>query len=204
MFGRRARQPAATGEAPGPGSAPASGPVSDSQPEGPGLEGKGRPTPKRREAERRRRSGAITAPKSRKEAREELRRQRAEARQALATGDERRLPRRDAGPVRRYVRDYVDARRNAAGLFLPVALLSFSLSLGPVDLKFAGAVLMYAFLLVVIADSVLLVRGMRRGVRSRFPTAELRGLTSYAVMRALQVRRLRLPPPKVPRGARID
>ena len=34
----------------------------------------------------------------------------AKQREALANGDERYLPARDKGPVRRFVRDYVDSR----------------------------------------------------------------------------------------------
>ncbi len=37
-------------------------------------------------------------------------------------GDERYLLARDQGPVRRFVRDLVDARRNVLGLFMPSAL----------------------------------------------------------------------------------
>src|SRR3954453_1474305 len=75
--------------------------------------GKGRPTPKRREAERRRK--AVVAPKTRKEAaqlqRERLRKTRRPTREGVARGDQRALAPRDAGPVRAFVRDYVDSRR---------------------------------------------------------------------------------------------
>ena len=37
-------------------------------------------------------------------------------------GDEAYLLPRDQGPVRRYVRDVVDSRRNVLGLFMPSAL----------------------------------------------------------------------------------
>ena len=60
--------------------------------------GKGRATPKRREAEKGRRR-AITAPKDRKqayrEARERSREERKRSMQALRTGDESHLPPRD-------------------------------------------------------------------------------------------------------------
>ena len=38
-------------------------------------------------------------------------------------GEEAYLLPRDQGPVRRYVRDIVDSRRNVLGLFMPVALI---------------------------------------------------------------------------------
>ena len=43
--------------------------------------------------------------------------------QALREGDERHLPPRDRGPVRKYVRDIVDSRRSVAEYFLPLALV---------------------------------------------------------------------------------
>src|SRR3954453_11258622 len=78
--------------------------------------GKGRPTPKRRDAERRRQP--IVAPKNRKEAsrlqRERPREARKDNREGVARGDQRRLAPRDAGPARAFVRDYVDSRRTVA------------------------------------------------------------------------------------------
>ena len=71
--------------------------------------GKGRPTPKRRDAQKRRQA---VVPKDRKEAaklwRERVREQRMQQRQALLTGDERHLPPRDQGPAKRLARDIED------------------------------------------------------------------------------------------------
>ena len=44
-------------------------------------------------------------------------------REGMRTGDERYLPARDKGPVRRYVRDFVDARLCMAELLLPLLVL---------------------------------------------------------------------------------
>ncbi len=173
----------------------------------PAATGKGRPTPKRREAEKRRRTPVI-APATRKEAskaaRSRARDDRLRARRALSSGDERNLPARDAGPVRRFVRDYVDRRRNAGGLFLPSALIVFLLGLTRLPALVVTSYLVFLLMWIAIAiDCVVLVRGLRRGVTARFPAAGSRGLGFYAVMRALQVRRLRLPPPKVKRGQQL-
>ena len=51
--------------------------------------------------------------------------------QALRAGDERHLPARDRGPVKKYARDLVDARRSVAEFFLPLALLIFVLTIVP-------------------------------------------------------------------------
>jgi hypothetical protein len=124
-------------------------------------------------------------------------------RRALATGDERNLPPRDAGPVRRFARDYVDARRNLGGLFLPGAIVVFLLGFGPAVVRLAAYAGLYVLLLAIVVDSVVLARGLRRAAGAAFPDGDLRGLAAYAVMRSLQVRRLRLPPPKVARGSRV-
>ena len=77
-------------------------------------------------AEARARRKSLAGPKlSREERREQSaarRAQMADRRERMMAGDERYLLTRDQGPVRRYVRDMVDARRNVLGLFMPSAL----------------------------------------------------------------------------------
>lgn len=165
--------------------------------------GKGRPTPKRRDAERRRRT-PLMAPKSGKEARQLARAQARERQAAMRRGDERALPARDRGPVRRFARDLVDSRRNAASYFLPVAVLVLLLDFAraPV-LAFAAFMLMFALTIAIVIDSAILMRRLRREVARRFPGESARGLGFYTITRALQIRRLRFPPARVKRGDRI-
>ncbi len=168
---------------------------------------KGRPTPKRSEAQARRRT-PVVAPANRKEAarlaRQQMRDRRRLARAALASGDERHLPPRDAGPVRRYVRDFVDSRRNVGGLFLPVALLVFASSLVPTPaLRVGGYLLWLVMFLALIADSIYVATVVRRRAAARFPGETTRGAGLYAAMRGMQIRRLRLPPPRVARGTKV-
>ncbi|MGH3345110.1 MAG: DUF3043 domain-containing protein [Carbonactinosporaceae bacterium] len=170
-------------------------------------EGKGRPTPRRREAEQHRRS-RLKAPASRREAgrasRQRAREERLRSRQALVKGDERHFPPRDSGPVRRLARDYVDARRCAGEVFLPGAIVVFVLGLFPnVMLKNASLLIWLGMIAIIIVDSTLVVRGVRRGASQRFPDESQRGLTAYTLMRTLQIRRLRLPPPRVKPGERF-
>ncbi len=127
-----------------------------------------------------------------------------QARAALRTGDERNLPPRDAGPVRRYVRDLVDARHNAGNYVLLVALVVVVVGFIPAPaVRLAVAICYPLVLLWVIVDAFLLVRLIRRRVTTAFPGERTRGLGSYAVMRSFQVRRLRLPPPKVKLGQSV-
>ncbi|GAA3625824.1 hypothetical protein GCM10022223_48770 [Kineosporia mesophila] len=178
--------------------------------------GKGRPTPSRRESEARNRRpliGTPPAPKGatraeRKAARQARsaasREERLKAREAMNRGDERYLPARDKGPARRYVRDYIDARRNIGEYFLPIAL--FSLVLGMVNvpvLRLVSLVLLYGFVLVVAIDSYLLRRRIQKRVDTKFEGRTgvgAPGAGTYGMMRALQFRRGRMPKPMVARG----
>ena len=207
MFGR-------SKESTAPAATPAPGATSKRAPTGPGSTeaaaskpgAKGRPTPKRREAEKVRRH-TITAPRDRKAAAKQVReRQRAErmkSMQALRTGDERNLPPRDRGPVRRYVRDTVDARRSVAEFFLPLALLILVLSFTSVPtLQLVGSTLWMSLVVLIVIDSIVLVTRLKRGLRKSFPDESHRGAVPYALMRSMQIRRFRLPPPRIKPGRR--
>lgn len=168
--------------------------------------GKGRPTPKRREAEKGRRR-AITAPVDRKTAyraaRERQREERTRSMQALRTGDERHLPPRDRGPVKRYARDMVDTRRSVAEFFLPLAVVILVLTFtSSTQLKAVGSTLWLALVVLIVVDSVVLAMRLKRGLRRSYPDENHRGALPYALMRSLQIRRFRLPPPRVKAGRR--
>ncbi|MFJ4791492.1 DUF3043 domain-containing protein [Kitasatospora purpeofusca] len=165
---------------------------------------KGRPTPKRSEAETNRRT-RVTVPKDRKEAsrqaRERMRSEREKQRQALMDGDERHLPARDKGPVRKFTRDYVDARWSLAEFFLPAAVLILVLSIIKVPaLQQLSTLLFLLFFVMVILDFVRLGFGLRKQLAERFAGQNTRGAVAYGLMRILQMRRLRLPKPQVRRG----
>jgi hypothetical protein len=167
---------------------------------------KGRPTPKRSEAQTQRRR-AQTVPTDRKEA---MRRQRearradlAKQRQALASGDERYLPARDKGPVRRFVRDFVDSRFCVAEFFLPLAVVILVLSSLPnTQLKNIALLLWLAVIALIIVDSIGIWLRLKKQLNTRFPNEPKRGAVAYGLMRTLQLRRLRLPKPQVKRGER--
>ena len=54
--------------------------------------------------------------------------------------------------------------------------------------------------LVIVVDGLLIRRSLRRLMAERLPGESTRGLTMYAVMRALQIRRFRVPSPRVGPG----
>ncbi|WP_326802169.1 DUF3043 domain-containing protein [Streptomyces sp. NBC_01788] len=167
---------------------------------------KGRPTPKRSEARSQRRSVANTS-MTRKDAakrqREERRVQLERQRQALASGDERYLPARDKGPVRRFARDFVDSRFNIAEFFLPMAVVILVLSMVRVPaLQNIALLLWLVVIALIVLDSAVSGFRLRKRLSERFPDQNKRGVVAYALMRSLQMRRLRLPKPQVKRGER--
>jgi hypothetical protein len=166
--------------------------------------GKGRPTPKRNEAQGRRTGPVPPPPTTRKEAYKRMREQDSSGRGAVARGGERALTARDQGPVRKLVRDVVDARRNLGSLFLVIAaLLLVSLVVPSQTLKVYASFVLYAFFLVLVVDSYLLSRRIKRVLAERLPNEPTRGAAWYGVSRATMIRRWRYPKPQVPLGAEI-
>jgi len=192
MFGRK--------PAPAPENTPA--PVADeADPRSP----KGRPTPSRREAEAARKQ-QIKIPKDPKAAksaaRQRDREERARARAAMMAGDERYLPARDKGPGRAFARDFVDSRFTVAEffIFVAIAVLLLGFVRNAAVASFVS-VAFFAFTAVIAVDTTVLLVTLNRRAKAQFPDkADRKGLTLYAALRTLQLRRLRLPPPRVKRG----
>ncbi|MEW2520407.1 DUF3043 domain-containing protein [Actinacidiphila alni] len=166
---------------------------------------KGRPTPKRSEAQSQRRKAA-TAPTDRKsaarQARDARRTEMAKQRQALAGGDERYLPVRDKGPVRKFARDYVDSRFRVAEFFLPIAVLILIMSIIG-SLQSLSLLLWLVVIVAIVVDSVITAVRLRGQLRTRFPDKSHKGAVAYGLMRTLQMRRMRLPKPQVQRGDKL-
>jgi cation transport ATPase len=172
--------------------------------------GKGRPTPKRSEAAGRRTGPVPPPPTTRKEAYKRMREQQAagrgSTREAAARGDESALPARDRGPRRRLVRDVVDARRNAGSFFLFVAALVLVGYFIPNPAVQGYTVYVwFAFFLVILADSLILGRRIKKIVTERFPDhpESMRTLIWYGISRATMIRRWRFPKPQVAQGADV-
>jgi hypothetical protein len=175
--------------------------------------GKGRATPTRREAELRNRRPVVGAPpppkgatraerKAQRAARSAAAREaRAQARIALANGDERALPARDKGPVRKFVRDYVDSRLNLGEFFLPVALVSIMIGfIGIEEARILSLIVLYLMVIAIAIDSFLLSRRLKKLTAAKFGDKGTAGVGTYGLMRALQLRRARMPKPQVKRG----
>jgi hypothetical protein len=176
--------------------------------------GKGRPTPKRREAQARRRGPAPPPPRTQREAsrlaranrpdKSEQRRRSAERREGMAAGDDKYLLPRDRGPVKAYIRDVVDSRPHLMGMFMPLAVVVVL----SVVLPFPGlqqylSLFSLIALVTMIGEGVLLGITTARRARAKFPDAKIGALSTgwYTFTRASQLRRLRIPKPRVARGA---
>jgi hypothetical protein len=164
-------------------------------------ESKGRPTPKRKEAESKRKVSSLApiVTKDQKRASKALAREdRVAQRAAYLRGDESALPARDRGPARRFVRNYVDSRRSTGEYFLPTifVVLVFTLIQNQI-IQIGAIVLMYAMLLFAVIDGIFLSRKIRKAVQEQFPGTETKGLGMYAWLRSTQMRRLRAPHPQV-------
>ena len=171
-------------------------------------ESKGRPTPKRKEAESKRKVSSLApvVTKDQKRASKALARQdRLAQRAAYLRGEESALPSRDRGPARRYVRNYVDSRRSVGEYFLPIIFFVLVLTLFPIAaLQYGAIALMYAVLLVAVVDGILLSRKIRKAIETNFPGTATKGLGMYAWLRSTQMRRLRAPHPQVKVGEKFN
>ena len=168
--------------------------------------GKGRPTPKRKQAEAANKRPLVVDDRrsAAKRDRSEVRAQRDLEYQAMLSGDDRHMPARDRGPVKRFARDYVDSRLTIGEYFLPVAVVFMLTSLftlkaqSTVFFFFTGA--LYLYVIAVVVDSVLLWFGLRKAIVAKFGPAAAQGSVFYGVLRATQLRRTRLPRAQVKRG----
>jgi hypothetical protein len=173
--------------------------------------GKGRPTPKRREAERNRyrsitggtsggRGGARSTPADRTAARNE----RTRRYDAMKRGEDWALGPRDRGPARKLARDWVDSHRRPSEyyMYVLIVLLIALLSRNKALTTYVSP-LVLVLIVVILIDAYLIRRALRRLVAERLPGESAGGLTMYAVMRALQIRRFRMPAPRVKPGDEI-
>ncbi|MGA8543963.1 MAG: DUF3043 domain-containing protein, partial [Mycobacterium sp.] len=185
---------------------------------------KGRPTPRRDAAARRKgpiapapmtaaearaRRKSLKGPKLNREERRASsaarRAQMSERRDRMMAGDERYLLARDQGPVRRFVRDVVDARRNVLGLFMPSALTLLFVMFARPQLQPYMSRAMLVLMALLLLDGIILGRKVARRVDEKFPndTESRWKLGLYAASRASQMRRMRAPRPQVKHGAKV-
>jgi hypothetical protein len=188
-----------------PGARSPDGPA-EAKPRSPAEAAKGRPTPKRSVAEAKRRqpvtagSRAPAAPRT-KEEKAKARVNRAGRYEAMKRGEAWAMNPRDRGPARALARDFIDSKRRISEYYMYVLVVL----LAAVFVRSAAAQaiispVVLVLVLVIVVDATMIRRSLNRLVAERLPGESARGLTMYAVMRALQIRRFRVPAPRVRPG----
>lgn len=188
---------------------------SDAAPKQPEPEQQARPfeapqakrTPKQSEQVARNRRPLV--PSDRKEARrqvqDKLRAERAKARQGFERGDERYLPARDKGPVRRFVRDWVDSRLSIGTLAMPMMVVVLALTfINDHTWRLIANVVLWSFVIIVVIDCVFMAWQLRRAIRAKFGERDAKGHGWYASMRAIQLPFMRMPKPQVKLFQRVE
>jgi hypothetical protein len=169
--------------------------------------GKGRPTPTRKEAQaaaRERARAGIDKKAAQKVLREKRNESNRKMRAGLRSGEERFLPARDQGPVRRFVRDWVDSRLSVAEFLLPLLIVIMVLQAsGSRRMQSFSSGLWVATILLLLVDTFWIRMRLRRALNQRFPDENLKGTTFYAMMRMLQLRFMRLPKARVKIGQKL-
>ncbi|MGH3279494.1 MAG: DUF3043 domain-containing protein [Trebonia sp.] len=179
--------------------------------------GKGRPTPKRREAEADRYRtitgsttsgrGPVKAPDPKRkltpEEKTKAREDQAKQRHAMMRGEDWALGPRDRGQAKKLTRDYVDAHRRPMEFYMyALILLIIALVTGGShsSLSLYMQDFLIAIILVIVVDAYLLRRSVIKLVQERLPNESTRGLAFYGIMRGLQIRRFRTPAARVKPG----
>ena len=174
--------------------------------------GKGRPTPRRKDQQAKNLHPVV--PKDRQAAKREARAARDEAwkrqNEAMVTGEEKYLPSREKGPVKRYIRDYVDARFNLGEFFMPLvfALLIFSCGFSRILpqyplVSFYAVLTMNGYLLLAIADAAWCWHRLRQRLVKKFGNERVKDegtIFFYIMSRCFMLRRWRRPAALVKRG----
>ena len=188
-----------------PGAQSPDGPAEAKQPRSPAEAAKGRPTPKRSEAERHRRqpitgSRAPATPRT-PEDKTRARGERARKYEAMKKGESWALNPRDRGPAKALARDYIDSKRRISEyyMYILVILLAAVFLRNKTEQQYISPLVLVLVVIIVI-DAQVIRRSLRKLVGERLPGESTRGLTMYAVMRALQIRRFRMPAPRVRPG----
>jgi len=165
--------------------------------------GKGRPTPKRSEAEKRRRP--YTAPADRKEANRQYRDREKTARsrrlEGMQRGEQWAMPPRDRGPAKALARDYVDSKRRFSEFYMYGLVVLLAMLLVPVRaLQSIVPPLVLAAVVIMAVEGYFVGRKVKSLAEERFPGESTHGIRLYAAMRTLQIRKLRMPKPRLKPG----
>lgn len=106
--------------------------------------------------------------------------------------------------MRALARDYVDSRRMFSEYYLYIAGAALVVLFIPsVATRLVAYTLALLTMVAVVSEGIITAWRVRKMAAQRYPAESTRGVGFYAALRAMQIRRLRLPAPRVKRGERI-
>jgi Protein of unknown function (DUF3043) len=182
---------------PGTASEPAA-----AEPARPGVTpAKGRPTPKRSEAEKQHRQpfggqggGRSAAPRSKEQGRAD----RTRRTEAMRRGEDWALPRKDQGPVKALARDVVDGRRGVSEYYLyGIVVLIAALFIPALRENLVVDYVILVILAVIVIEGFYVSNKVIKLARERYPAESTRGIRVYTALRGTQIRKMRVPAPRV-------
>ena len=125
-------------------------------------------------------------------------------REAMKSGDERYFLPRDQGPVKRFIRDFVDSRFSITEMVIPLLILTMILGYsGNANLAGIGNTVLLGTILLLVLDLLLMRFRLRKQLAIRFPDEPTKGTTYYAITRSMQMKFMRLPKSKVKIGQQL-
>ena len=157
------------------------------------------PTPSRREAEaaRRERLNPTLTPKEAK----------ARERAARAALRDEQFARTEGTPLKVLMRDFVDSHRGVAQYSMPILMVTLAVSLlltnFSQELAVGVTMFTYAMFLMIALDVFLMWRRFKKLAAERLPGQPLKGMLGYMINRSINLRRLRMPAPRVKPGDQI-
>jgi len=113
----------------------------------------------------------------------------------------------EAQPGRVLARDYVDCKRRYSSFAMPAIFVSLLISIlgsmaGP-EVMAASTGLVWIIIVSLAIDVFFTHRGFKQLHAVRLPNESFRGLSGYLINRAINPRRIRMPPPRVNVGDKI-
>ncbi|EEH63471.1 hypothetical protein HMPREF0044_1395 [Gleimia coleocanis DSM 15436] len=178
--------------------------------------GKGRPTPKRKDAEAKRRRDMIPADRklAKKQARARQEEQWRKQQEGMDAGIEHYMPARDRGKSSRFIRDYVDARRFSISeavmpaMFVMIITMMVMAALVTTVAPQTAATIVnsitwvtYGLLFASIVEATIVFYRAKARFKTNHPREEwIPRRWFYVFARLIMPRRFRQPKPQVNRG----
>ena len=120
---------------------------------------------------------------------------RARRHEAMRAGEDWALPRKDQGPVKGLARDVVDSRRGVSEYYLYGIVVLIAALFIPTLRK--NLAVDYVILVVIVIEGIFVSNKVIRLAKERYPGQSLRGIRVYTALRGTQIRKMRVPAPRV-------